>query len=328
MAAYTRDTFVIYDKMFQSGVWERMDQNTNAFNGASNGAILLSSDTLQGDYERSTLFQAINEAAIARRVANSIGDATDYDIEQNELISVNLLRRIGPIKKTLESWYQIAQTPELLSLLVGQMIGDLKAKHMLNTAMIAVVAALKDQAALTHDATAESSKTLSLTHMNKGLAKLGDAFGRLACWVMHSKPYFDLVGAQIADKMDSVAGVVVYGGTPATMGKPVVVTDAPALWDLNASATDTYNVLGLVAGAVQVKEYNQTPVVSDVVLGLDNLVGMVQGEFAMNLGVKGCAWDTSTGGANPTDTALGTSGNWNQVATSDKDLAGFLIKVN
>ncbi len=325
--AFTRDTFVVYDKEFQLGEWERMDQNVQAFNGASQNCIILESDQLQGDYEKSTFFEALDEDAIDRRDPNSTADVDSTDITQGEHVSVNLHRRVGPIDKTLAAWYDIAQTPEQLSIRVGQMVGDLKAKKMLNTSLLAVVNALLSQAGLVYDATqVTGGETLALANMVKGMALMGDAYSRLACWVMHSKPFFDLVGGQVGDKMDSVAGVIVYGGSPATMGKPVIVSDSSSLVELNGSATDEYYTLGLVPGAVRMKDFNSTPAVSDVITGKQNLIGRIQGEATWNVGVKGMAWNTQTGGANPVDAALGNSSNWSKAATSIKDLPGFVIK--
>ncbi len=326
MAAFTRDTFVIYDKEFQSGQWEALDQNINAFNAASGNTIVLGSTALRGDYEKTAVFDAIDETTVSRRDPSSLSAADAKDLTQSELVSVNLYRKIGPIEKTLESWYQIAQTPEMLSFLVGQMVGGLKAKQALNTSVKAVRAALEGQTNLVYDITSESVDSVTLSAMVKALSKFGDAFEKIRAWVMHSTQYFDLVGQQVTDKMDSVAGVIVYGGSPATMGKPVIVTDSPSLIDVNASADDDYWILGLVQNAVVIQESAQAGVLSDVVLGKENITGRIQGEFALNLGIKGMAWDTSNGGANPTDAKIATTTNWDKVVTSDKELPGVAIK--
>jgi hypothetical protein len=42
--------------------------------------------------------------------------------------------------------------------------------------------------------------------------------------------------------------------------------------------------------------------------------------------VKGYRWDVTNGGANPDDSSLGTGSNWDRAATSDKDLAGVVLK--
>ncbi len=122
--------------------------------------------------------------------------------------------------------------------------------------------------------------------------------------------------------------MVVYGGTPGTLGRPVVVVDAPALYTAATSASGsyaTYHTLGLVANGAVVTESEQEEVVSEVVTGLENLVFRVQGEYAFNLECKGFAWDVTNGGANPTNAAIGTSSNWDKAATDKKALSGVRI---
>jgi hypothetical protein len=52
----------------------------------------------------------------------------------------------------------------------------------------------------------------------------------------------------------------------------------------------------------------------------------LQGEFAFNVGLKGFQWDVTNGGANPTDSALGTGSNWDLIAADIKDTSGIIIQ--
>jgi hypothetical protein len=88
----------------------------------------------------------------------------------------------------------------------------------------------------------------------------------------------------------------------------------------------TYHTLGLVQNAVVVEDSEETMMESQIITGLENLVVRLQGESAYNLGLKGFKWDVSNGGANPSDSAVGTGSNWDAVATSYKDWAGVVIK--
>ena len=60
--------------------------------------------------------------------------------------------------------------------------------------------------------------------------------------------------------------------------------------------------------------------------GGENIKTTYQAEWTYNVGLKGYAWDIAAGGKSPTDVALGTSTNWDKVATSNKDTAGVLVK--
>ena len=60
--------------------------------------------------------------------------------------------------------------------------------------------------------------------------------------------------------------------------------------------------------------------------GKENIQTTYQAEWSYNLGLRGYAWKTESGGAAPNDTALGTGTNWEKVVTSNKDTAGVLLK--
>jgi hypothetical protein len=61
-----------------------------------------------------------------------------------------------------------------------------------------------------------------------------------------------------------------------------------------------------------------------LLLGLRTLVDRIQGEYAFNLGVKGCAY--STGTVNPTDTIIGTPATWIMRVADMKEMPGVIIK--
>lgn len=326
MATSLASDFKIYQAEFQAGMWEGITQNVDAFNGASANAIRLVTEQLQGQYAKEAFFQSISNL-ITRRDVTSVSSADAVKMTQDEIISVKVKRKIGPVEVTLDALRTIAKDPREASFVLGQMVGQNKTKDMLNTGILAVEAAIQGQIDLVFSATGESTKTLTTAYLATALSKMGDAGERIVAWVMHSKPYYDLVKEQIAAKITNVADRVVYGATPGTLNRPVIVADVPALHDGNASATDTYNVLGLVSDAVTVTESEQSDVVSQLITGQENLIMRMQGEYAMNIKCRGFKWDVTHGGANPTDAAIGTTTNWDKVTASVKDLAGVRVVV-
>lgn len=327
MAIGKASDFKIYEPEFYGGMAEAIAQAVQAFNGASAGSIRLVARSLKGHYEKESFFKDI-DTLISRRDITSVAAATDLAMTQDELVSVKVNRKIGPAAQTLDSWRKLGTSPQEMSFQLGRMVGDRKLRDYLNTAILSVETAIDGVAANKVDKTGASPDTLTHGHLVSAMALLGDHSQRIVAWVMHSKPFHDLIGQAITDKIFGVADVTIFGGGPGSLGKPVIVTDAPALWDLNGSAADTYNVLGLVDGAVTVTESEQEEIVSELVTGLENLVMRVQGEYAFNVGLRGFKWDVANGGANPDDTALGTTSNWDKVATSDKHIAGVRLMVN
>lgn len=325
MATATVSDFKLYDELVQAGMFEGVAQALEVFNGASNGCILLSSKSHPGNYKKEAFFP-MTANLIARRDPTNTSLATAVKPTQSEMISVKVKSRIGPMDYTEDSIRAIGKTLAEASFIFGQQIGQAKVQDLINMAVLCAETALQGQTANNYSALALSTKTLKTSYLNQAMKKMGDAGQRIACWVMHSNQYYDLVGDQIADNLTGVTDRVVYGGTPATLGRPVVISDIPALIN-DVASTDTYQVLGLVPGAVQIEESEQSRIVTDTITGLQNLVVRIQGEYAATVGVKGFQWDTTSGGAAPSDAALGTTTNWDKIATSHKDLAGVRIAV-
>jgi hypothetical protein len=314
--------FKIYQEEYFGGMYESISQNTNVFNGASAGTITLVGRDHKGDYKKESFIKDI-AGLISRRDTTSVAAADDTAVSQGEIVSVKIGRKIGPIAQTLDAWRKISSDPREMSFLIGQMVGEKKVQDYLNTALLAAVPAIGAIANLTHDYSATG--TINHAQIVTGLSKFGDQASRIKAFIMHSKTYFNLMNAALADKIVEVAGVVIYQGSVATFNRPVIVTDSFALLD-TVPATDVYFTLGLVDRAITVEESEAEEIESQIVTGLENLVFRIQGEHSFTLGVRGFSWDTTTGGANPTDAAVATAANWDKVATADKDCAGILIK--
>jgi hypothetical protein len=145
---------------------------------------------------------------------------------------------------------------------------------------------------------------------------------------MHTGPYFDLLGNQITNAIYRANGVSVMDGVPATLGRPVLVTDSTSLVEDDgvSSGVDAYSTLGLYRDAITIKESEPPTSVMDLVTGLENLVYRFQGEFAYTLSLRGCEWDVTNGGANPNSTAVSTATNWDTQVADNKLLPGVIVK--
>lgn len=324
MAIGKGSDFKIYDDQINGGLVETLVQQTNAFNAASRGAIRLVDRRLRGNYEYESFFQNIS-SLVTRRDLTSVSSVDDTAVSQEEFISVKINRKIGPVANTLDSFRKIARSAndESLSFLIGTQVAKAMMVDKLNNSVRALRAALDNQS----DNTTLKTTTMKTEHLVDGLALMGDMADRVAVWVMHSKPFFDLVKDQIAANIDGVSNFNVAQATPITLNRPVLVTDSEALRiDGSPTGDFQYFTLGLVPGAATVENSEDELIHAEFVTGLENLVVRMQGEFAYNLGLKGFQWDVGNGGANPIDSDVGTGGNWDKVATSHKDLAGIVIE--
>jgi len=323
MATGVYTDFKIYNDEFYGGMFESVEENITIFNEASRGAIQLVQQEVLGHFEKESFFQKVS-SLITRRDISSTASGTATKSTQGELIGVKLNRRYQH-EDTLDAWKKIASNERELSFILGQIVGEEKVKDYLQTVIRALVGALSNQSAIYSDQTASN---LTYNILVGGLTLFGDAAPRIIAWVMHSKPFYDLMGKAITDKVTNVADVAIWDASIGGLNRPIIVTDLSPLHQENLSSQssdDRYFVLGLTAGGGVVKESEGTSLISETVTGLENLVFRVQGEHAFNVSLKGMAFSTSY--TNPTDAQIGTGSNWTKVAADDKALPGICIRV-
>lgn len=308
--------FTVYEAEFNSGKTETLEQATDAFNAGSAGTILLSKENHEGNYSSEAFFKQV--VTIGRRDPTSVAAATATAMTQDETIKVKLDRGTL-VDQTVDAWKKINRDASEMSFIVGEQYAKAQLVDYLNTAVAAADNAFG----------AELSVDLSAGTMNhdalaQGIALFGDKASSVTAFVMHSKVYHDLVGQSIADKITNVADLVIHAGVPATLGRPVILSDISGL--INTSpAPDQYHTLALTQGAITIEESEDSTFASEMVTGLDSLVLRLQTESAWSLGLKGFKYDIANGGANPTGATLNTATNWDKVASDDKSLGGAQI---
>lgn len=322
MAIGKASDFKIYDDQMNGGFVETLVQNTAAFNAASRGGIRLITKRLRGNYEYESFFQNI-ASLVTRRYTTSVAAATDLALPQDEFVSVKINRKVGPIAQTLDAFRKIGAgaNDQSLSFLVGSMIAKATQVDQLDNAVRAAVAALGAQT----DLQVTKGTDIVTNDLVDGLSKMGDMAGRIVIWVMHSAVYYNLVKSQITANIDGVSNFNVAQATPITLNRPVLVTDSASLI-ASGSPDDAYYTLGLVADAVTIEDSEEEIMHAELVTGLENLVVRLQGEFAYNLSVRGAQWDVANGGANPTNSAVGTTTNWDGILADVKDMCGVRIQ--
>ena len=327
MAAGTVSNFTLRREEFDAGLIEALDQKVDLFNGMSLGTIRLVTRRLLGDYASTRFFERMS-GIISRRDDTSIADVSDIPLGMGDRISPKLKRRVGPIAQTLDALRQIGGDESEISFILGQQLGGEIPQDYLNTLLSAGVAALGQETGaggLVKDAT---DGTLQHIDLIGGLSAMGDSANAVRAWVMHSKPFYDLMGESLTVASGNIAGMTVYEGAVGTVGRPVFVTDSPALVvaDGVAADVDKYVTLGLTAEALVATESEGRTMVADTITGKENLIVRFQGEHAFTVDVKGYGWDVANGGRNPADAALATGSNWDALYASNKQKAGVVIE--
>ena len=323
MATTLPSDMKIYEAQFQTGLTETLQQNVEAFNAASNGGIVLRSTEVKGNFEQSAFFKSI-ASLITRQDITSDSALTPTKIAQDENVAVKLHRKMAT-----DLTYKAAKLAgidmDAMIFAHGQQFAKAMMNEMLNSALLAARVALANQADVTKDVTGETNKSVDHKYLLQTLAKFGDANDKISCWVMHSQQYFDLAVASISNDVVNIADGVIRRVDVPGLGRPVLITDSDSLI-ATADTPDSYFVLGLSQGGIDVNESEGINQIIDQVTGLEQLVLRVQAEYGYNVGVKGFKYDIANGGANPSAGTLGTASNWDKVATDKKDLAGVVLK--
>jgi hypothetical protein len=318
----------VYSEYAYLAMSEVLRQKIDLFNAASGGSIQLTHSSHQGDFSDTAFFAKIS-GLVRRR--NAYGSGTVAEKSMAHLIDtlVKVAAGTAPVRLDPGQFKWIQQNPEVAGAALGQQLAIDTLADMLNTAIGVGYAALSQTTAVVHDATGLTppEDTMSFINLNKGQAKFGDQASQLVAWVMHSKPMFDLYGKNLAN----AANLFSFGSVNVVrdpFGKLLIMTDAPALFgdEAGGAGVDYYYTLGLVPGALMVGQNNDFDANEETKNGDENITRTYQAEWSYQLGIKGYAWDKANGGKSPTDAALLTSTNWDKYATSNKDLAGVVIK--
>ena len=308
----------VFNEFIMPATIETLGQMVEKFNGASNGAIRLTTEGFTGDFLQESFFAAIHSAQrrVDRYAAQASASATD--LTQLKHSTVKVAGGFGPIRyePSQMTWLEKPTTEGIE--VASRNFAEALMKDQLNTAIAALVAAISNQAAATNDVSATAG--INYVTMNGAHAKFGDRSGELVAQIMNGAVYHKLIGANLtnAPQLFQAQGVRVVD----ILGKAVIVTDAPGLYLAGTPNKDF--VLSLAPDAAIVSDG------SDVISNIETKNGQtriettMQVDYTFGLGLKGYTWDEANGGKSPTDAELATGSNWDKVATDIKHTAGVI----
>lgn len=308
----------VFNDFIMPATIETLGQMVEKFNGASAGAIRLTTTGFTGDFLQESFFAAIHSAQrrVDRYATNGTPSVTD--LTQLKMSSVKVAGGFGPIRyePSQLTWLD-KPTAEGIEV-ASRNFAEAMLRDQLNTAIAALVAAIQNQASATNDVS--GSGGINYGSLNGAHAKFGDRSGEIVANVMTGEVYHKLVGQNITNtaKLFLAQGVTIVD----ILGKAVIVTDAPALY--LAGTPNKQKVLGLASGAATV--FDGGDVISNIQTnnGKDRIETTMQVDYTFGLGIKGYTWDETNGGKSPTDAEIATGSNWDKVATDIKQTAGVI----
>jgi len=317
----------VYSEYAYSSFTEVLQQQINLFNQASGGTIQLSAAAHQGDFSDVAFFAKIAGGTVRRRNAYGSGTVSEKTLAHLVDTMVKVAAGTPPIRIDPGQFRWIQQNPEVAGVALGQQLAVDTLADMLNTGLGATVAAMSGVSAIVTDVTGVTAPgdLMSFVNQSTASAKFGDASNRVQAWVMHSKPMHDLY----KNALTNAERLFVYGTVNVLrdpFGRLLIMTDSPNL--VVAGSPNVYNTLGLVPGAIMLDQNNDFDANEETKNGGENIIRTYQAEWSYELGIMGFSWDKANGGKSPNDAAILTGTNWDRYATSEKDLAGVLLKTH
>jgi hypothetical protein len=317
---------VIFNDFVMPAIVELFPQAVNKFNAASNNTIQLQASNFTGDFLEQSFYQALYSAQ--RRVDRNaaIASQASTDLAQLQINDVKIAGGFGPVlfEPSQLTWLT-KPTQEGITIAATAFVDALMADQ-LNTAIASLVAAIENVPAVTNDVSSGGTgTTVTQQEVNNGLALFGDRSQSLGALIMTGFQYHNLIGNAIdnSNSLFTVGGVAVMDGTAFGQGRPIVITDAPALTGVNTTPTE--KVLALQTGAAIVKDGGDIITNIETTNGNTRIETTFQTDYTFGLGLKGYSWDIANGGSSPSDAELATGSNWDSVMTSEKDTAGVII---
>jgi hypothetical protein len=156
--------------------------------------------------------------------------------------------------------------------------------------------------------------------INGAHAKFGDASGLLVAQVMTGEVFHKLVGQNLANASQLFNSQSV--NIVDILGRPVIVTDAPALYE--TGTPNKQKVLSLADSAAIVHDGSDVVTSVQTSNGKERIETTFQADYSFGLGLKGFAWDIANGGKSPTNAELATGSNWDMFVNSVKSSAGVI----
>ncbi len=327
MAVGMRDSFTIFNpELYHTTQLQEIALNLDAFNAASRNALVLRDRRIVGNYTQETILDLVDP--IDERDLTSNSAQTSSTLTDDSQIGIKKYMKIVPYEMTLDAWRAKGLTVNDFSAAFARTVTQRKLASTLTLALAALIGKLSNTAANTLDITGESNDSLKHSALARALALFGDQYANIVCWAMHSKAFFDLVGDAITMAIPGLTDVVVFGGSPGTFNRPVVVSDCMTYTD-NSSGDDVYYTLGLTPNAMVCEQSEPDDISEQLKLGTEQMTHIIQGEYAINFKMRGAICAVGTVASNPTAVQLATYTNWTDIwASAPKLRAGVCIKHN
>lgn len=311
----------VFNEYVREATIETVAQMVEGFNAATAGAIQLSTQGFDGDFFQKSMFSSLHAAQrrVDRYATNT--SASETALAQLQHNSVKIAGGFGPIAWEPSQLRWVGDNPAVAIEVISRNMAESIMKDMVNSGIAAAVAAMENVGSTVVYDTG-SARAITYNDINFAHAKFGDMSQLIICDVMDGTTFHNLIDQNLTNTAElfQAGNVTVVS----ILGRRILVTDAPALRETPSTTTNDIKVLSLVSGGVVVHDAGDLVTNIETSNGSQRIKTTFQADYTFGLGLKGYAWDTSSGGKSPTDVELATGSNWSKIATSVKHTAGVV----
>ena len=305
--------FVLHHEEYESGYLEGVQENLALTSQAGFSGINVRSQMIRGDFEKETVFSG-DVNFNSRDPAGTAPRPTErFDLEEHIGVKVHYNT---PKQKIPQSDLQRSNfSNEAYSNKLGMNVAQNEFKFILNMSLKALKAAIPVEAA-----NSLTSANFTKTDFVSALRPMKDNAEEAAGYVMARASMFDVIEEGITANRFGEVGPTVYGGSPGTLGIPVMASALDALDD----GTNQW-MFALYANAMQITLNSNAP--SIVIRDNDDEENHFQTwslDATYNLKLRGLSY-VGTGG-NVTEALLTNAANWQAVASSPENQCGTVTR--
>lgn len=309
-------------EVFESTVYnvgkDLLNENVEIFNEHSNGAIVLSAQSIQGDFAQS-LDVTLGKDLVKSRNPYMQTALTDKHFSRTVDNIVKLGMGLNPISWTNAEFNWVKQNPELAGVKIGRAMAQQSMQRMAEFAIGSLATCLNKTNAVKREVAVGS--TISHNDFIQAIAPMGDQFNSIELYVIHSMTYFELLSTTFfnAENLWDFGNFTVMR---TALGHKFLITDNKGL--VNTTGKEVYS-LGLKKGSALVGTEQDFAQATVPLTGMENLAYRYQAEWTSALKIANHKYKTNDSMNGLTYAEVTNGANWDKISSDAKDETGVVI---
>ena len=290
--------YKIFEEFAYTAFTEIAAQQLEIFNQASRNTILLTSQAPSSGAGKTWAGYDQIQGLVRLRDPESKSSLDSVALSQSSQRQVKIMAGTPPVDLQLALSELVARPQSEAGVVVGRQLAVESLRQMLNLGLSGLIgttggplAAIPSQSKTVlnlYQGSGEVPTTLTQESLVEAEALFGDKSQDITAWVLHSKPFYDLIRSGLKNEGNLFNYGNVYVLSDA-MGRPFIVSDSPALVD-HTSTPSRYRTLGLVPGGLRLLRNNDFLSNIQQSNGEENIKLSYQSQWSYELLSRGFSW--------------------------------------